>query len=140
MALADPFINQNLTANLTSTHVNVKTPESYTSIILLLSGIVAARFGTVLTDCDPHFELFLKVNRLTGLWVADLSVNQSLQQVEDEIRGTINGVQSSINMIFDTAKFLMVIACPWPETFGILVCASFLAICCGYVSSLKTIT
>ena len=67
----------------------------------------------------------------SGLWVADLSVNQLLQEVDDQIRGSINGVQTSMNMIFDTAKFLLVIACPWPQTFGILVCISFSAICAG---------
>ena len=67
-----------------------------------------------------------------GLWIADLSVNQVLQGVEDKIRGTINGVQNSINMIFNTAKFVLVIICPWPQTYGILVCISFTAICVGY--------
>ena len=65
--------------------------------------------------------------------MADLSVNQLLQGVDDEIRGTINGVQSSINKIFGTAKYLLVIACPRPTTYGILVCISFAAICTGYV-------
>ena len=65
--------------------------------------------------------------------MADLSVNQVLQEVDDQIRGTVNGVQSSMNMMFDTAKFLLVIACPWPTTYGILVCISFAAICAGYV-------
>jgi iron-regulated transporter 1 len=73
----------------------------------------------------------------SGLWVADLSVNQLLQEVDDQIRGTINGVQSSMNMIFDTAKFLLVIACPWPQTFGILVCISFSAVFSGYTESIS---
>ena len=68
----------------------------------------------------------------SGLWIADLSVNQVLQGVEDQIRGTINGVQSSMNMIFNTAKFILVIACSWPKTFGFLVCVSFAFICTGY--------
>lgn len=43
----NPFLNSNVTAgNLTSTHFSVEPPESYTSVILLMSGIVAARFGT----------------------------------------------------------------------------------------------
>nr|CAH0102249.1 unnamed protein product [Daphnia galeata] len=104
-----PFTIQNSSTNSTSSYE--VSPESYTSVILLMSGIILARFG---------------------LWVTDLSVNQVLQQVDDQIRGTINGVQSSMNMIFDTAKFLLVIACPWPQTFGILVCISFSAICAGW--------
>ena len=75
--------------------------------------------------------MVLKIHNHIGLWVADLTVNQVLQEVDDQIRGTIKGVQSSINMMFDTLKFLIVIACPWPETFGILVCISFAFICAG---------
>jgi len=80
------------------------------SIVLLLAGITTARFG---------------------LWIADLSVNQILQGVEDGIRGTVNGVQISMNMIFDTCKFLLVIIFPLPETFGILICISYIAIFSG---------
>ncbi|XP_046645830.1 solute carrier family 40 member 1-like [Daphnia pulicaria] len=108
-SIADPFAFNNSSTNSTGSYEN--SPESYTSVILLLTGIILARFG---------------------LWVADLSVNQLLQEVDDQIRGTINGVQSSMNMIFDTAKFLLVIACPWPQTFGILVCISFSAVFSGW--------
>ncbi|XP_046459342.1 solute carrier family 40 member 1-like [Daphnia pulex] len=106
----NPFALKNSSRNSTAGSYEVG-PESYTSVILLMAGIILARFG---------------------LWVADLSVNQVLQQVDDQIRGSINGVQSSMNMIFDTVKFLLVIACPWPQTFGILVCISFSAICAGW--------
>nr|CAH0102250.1 unnamed protein product [Daphnia galeata] len=109
-ATDNPFAIQNSSANSTGFYEDIG-PDSFISVILLMSGIILARFG---------------------LWVADLSVNQVLQQVNDQIRGTINGVQSSMNMIFDTAKFLLVIACPWPQTFGILVCISFSAICAGW--------
>ena len=45
----NPFLNSNLTmGNLTSTHHSVEPPESYTSIILLMSGIIAARFGMII--------------------------------------------------------------------------------------------
>ena len=40
----DPFAYQNATTN--STGVLETTPESYTSIILLMTGILSARFGT----------------------------------------------------------------------------------------------
>lgn len=85
----------------------------YISVILLMTGIVAARFG---------------------LWVADLSVNQILQGVEDGVRGTVNGVQSSMNMIFDTCKFVLVIIFPLPQMFGFLVCISFMGIVFGWIS------
>ena len=130
-AISDPFTVYNATSS-NSTTSHDEGPESYTSVILLMSGILSARFGifnTEQTRCTFKLIIFLKL----GLWVADLSVNQVLQEVDDQIRGTVNGVQSSMNMIFDTAKFLLVIACPWPTTYGILVCISFAAICAGYV-------
>lgn len=48
VSLADTFTSMsNVTGNFTSTHVNYETPESYTSVILLMAGIVSARFGNV---------------------------------------------------------------------------------------------
>jgi len=104
----DPFRDRNST-KISSDHAD-HTDDLYTSIILLMAGITAARLG---------------------LWIADLSVNQILQGVEDEIRGTINGVQISMNMLFDTCKFVLVIILPLPETFGILICISFIAVFSG---------
>lgn len=44
-----------------------------------------------------------------GLWIADLAVNQFLQElVDDGERGCINGVQYSINVSMDLLKFIMV--------------------------------
>lgn len=54
-----------------------------------------------------------------------------LQGVAEDVRGTVNGVQSSVNMVMDTAKFLLVIALPRPATFGYLVCFSFVAVFIG---------
>ena len=64
--------------------------------------------------------------------MADLTVTQILQeQVEENQRGLINGVQSSLNMFMDMIKFILVIIAPRPETYGILVILSFLFICVG---------
>lgn len=68
---------------------------------------------------------------ITGLWIADLGVNQVLQAVESDIRGSISAVQSSMNMIFDGGKFLLVIALPRPSTFGFLILMSFVAVLIG---------
>lgn len=125
----DPFAYQNISSNFSDSYE--EGPESYTSVILLMTGMISARFGKW---NEMNYTILLSSNFNyydSGLWVADLSVNQVLQEIDGTIRGTINGVQSSMNMIFDTTKFLLVIACPWPQTYGILVCISFSAICAG---------
>ena len=115
--LGDGFVGDSLPgANATTVQpavgVEAVAAAPNVSVILLLTGIVTARLG---------------------LWVADLSVNQVLQGVGDDIRGSINGVQHSMNMICDTIKLLLVISLPKPATFGYLVVASFAAICTGFV-------
>merc|ERR1719419_1199921 len=50
---------------------------SYASVLVLLTGIILARFG---------------------LWVVDLTINQLLQEkVAEDVRGVVNGVQDSLN-------------------------------------------
>ena len=49
-------------------------------------------------------------------------------------RGTVNGVQSSLNMIMDMIKFILVIAVPAPRHFGFLIIVSFLFVCGGGIS------
>ena len=87
---------------------------SSVSVIVFLTGIIGARFG---------------------LWLADLSVTQILQEsVEESMRGSLNGVQGSLNSAMDMVKFVLVIALPDPETFGWLILVSFASICCGAIS------
>ena len=88
-----------------------------------------------------------------GLWLADLSISQVFitfiissnissmknnqiqqEQVEEEHRGVIGGVQSSLQQLFDMAKFLLVIFMPDPNMFGILILASFAFVSLGAVS------
>jgi len=79
------------------------------SIILFLMGIILSRIG---------------------LWMADLVVNQLLQEnVIDTERGVVNGVQNSMNMLLDMLKFVLVIVAPRIETFGMLIILSFVFIC-----------
>ena len=56
------------------------------------------------------------------------------EQVEEEHRGVIGGVQSSLQQLFDMAKFLLVIFMPDPNMFGILILASFAFVSLGAVS------
>ena len=87
---------------------------SYLSITILLSGILLAKFG---------------------LWISDLTITQVIQEeVEEEHRGVINGVQNSLNSLMDTMKFTLVISLPGEKTFGFLIIASFVSIVFGAVS------
>ena len=62
-----------------------------------------------------------------GLWMNDLVVTQLLQEnVPESQRGTVGGVQNSLNYFVDMVKFILVILLPHIETFGILVILSFI--------------
>jgi len=85
--------------------------SSRASILTFLIAITAARFG---------------------LWVSDLSITQILQEgVEEQVRGTVGGVQNSLNSILDTIKYILVIVFPDEDTFGYLVMASVATILVG---------
>jgi len=85
--------------------------DSKVAVSLLLTGIISFRLG---------------------LWVADLSVQQIVQErVASHCRGSLSGVQSSIQSALDLLKFCLVVALPHPRFFGILVLLSFTFIFCG---------
>jgi len=85
-----------------------------TSVTILLIGIILARFG---------------------LWIADLSVTQILQEnVTERKRGVVGGVQNSLNSSFNLLKFCLVLIMPDQHMFGILIILSFAFICFGAVS------
>lgn len=83
----------------------------FTSVGVLLTGIILARYG---------------------LWVADLSITQIFQEnVEEHQRGVLGGVQNSLNSTMDLIKFLFVLFLPYQNTFGILILLSFSFVCGG---------
>ena len=85
--------------------------SSYLSVSILMAGIISARFG---------------------LWISDLTVTQILQEnVQEEHRGVIGGVQNALNSAMDTIKFVLVIILPEAATFGWLIIASYASICVG---------
>uniref|UniRef100_H0XNK0 Solute carrier family 40 member n=1 Tax=Otolemur garnettii TaxID=30611 RepID=H0XNK0_OTOGA len=89
-------------------------PESYTSIILLFSGVILAR--------------------IAGLWSFDLTVTQLLQENIPEVeRGAVNGVQCSLNYLMDLIHFVLVMLAPRPQQFGMLVFISILFVTTGHV-------
>ncbi|CAG0887207.1 unnamed protein product, partial [Darwinula stevensoni] len=108
-------IEPNVNATTDSDLVNLPGISDVTiSIILFVTSIIAARFG---------------------LWVADLTVTQIIQEgVEEEHRGSFNGVQSSMNMLMDLIKNALVTIFPKPQTFGYLIIASFSFVCLGWLS------
>jgi len=85
-----------------------------TSVSVLLTGIILAR---------------------AGLWMADLSITQILQEnVEEQKRGVIGGVQNSLNSSLNLLKFGLVLLMPDQHMFGILIILSFTFICLGATS------
>ncbi|XP_072366303.1 ferroportin [Scyliorhinus torazame] len=87
-------------------------PDSYVSISLLFSGVISARIG---------------------LWTFDLTVTQLLQEnIPESQRGIVNGVQSSMNYLMDLLHFIMVMAAPNPQHFGLLVIISVTFIIAGH--------
>ncbi|KAK2849683.1 hypothetical protein Q7C36_008466 [Tachysurus vachellii] len=87
--------------------------ESYLSVSLLFAGVIAAR---------------------VGLWSFDLTVTQLIQEnVAEEERGVINGVQNSMNYLLDLLHFIMVILAPNPEAFGLLVIISVSFVAMGHI-------
>merc|ERR1719209_2068847 len=86
---------------------------SYASVLVVLTGIILARFG---------------------LWVVDLTINQLLQEkVAEDVRGVVNGVQDSLNNTLDLLKCVLVIILPAQETFALLIFASFISVNFGWL-------
>ena len=121
-----PFIlyggatDRNVTVNLTDNSTSQgsarcsQTEPNMTSVSVLLSGIILARFG---------------------LWISDLSVTQIVQEnVEENKRGVIGGIQNSLNSFLNMIKFCLVLIMPEQEMFGFLVILSFVFICLGALS------
>nr|XP_039252339.1 solute carrier family 40 member 1-like [Styela clava] len=90
----------------------IDPPPSYLSLTMLTAGIVLARIG---------------------LWGFDLAVTQLFQQhVPEQERGVVGGVQSSLNYLMDLMHFILVIALPQPDKFGILVILSAIFVTAGH--------
>ncbi len=94
-------------------HLFLSQCRSYTSILMLLLGMALSRFG---------------------LWLFDLSINQIIQEnVAEEERGVVGGVQNSLNQIFQLSKFGLVIFLPKMQTYGYLAIVSYVAVLTGFI-------
>ncbi|CAG0892948.1 unnamed protein product [Darwinula stevensoni] len=121
----------NATATGAETGTNSAIADVTISLALFVTGIISARFA--LKESDSH--QFCIFGPGEGLWLADLSVTQIIQEkVEEARRGSFSGVQSSMNMVMDLVKYGLVAGLPGPQTFGYLVVASFLFVCLGWLS------
>ena len=82
-------------------------------LVLMLAGIVFARFG---------------------LWIFDLAVQQRVQEtVAEETRGAVGGVMNAMNSVMDMFHYVLVIVAPRPEHFSILVFISVGMVALGAV-------
>ena len=69
-----------------------------------------------------------------GLWTFDLAVQQLVQEkVVEEERGVVSGVMGAMNSIMDMLHYVLVIAAPKPEHFGILALISVAMIAVGWL-------
>ena len=123
VAIKDPISEKELTApshnetNFLDEKCSDEKVPDMTSVAVMLSGIIASRFG---------------------LWIADLSITQIIQEnVEETKRGVFGGVQDSLNQSFNMIKFCLVLIMPKENMFGILIILSFIFISFG-ASSLTT--
>jgi hypothetical protein len=65
----------------------------------------------------------------TGLWIADLTVNQLQQErVPEDVRGRIGGTQQSLNQFFDMLRYILIIILPEMSQFGYHVGLSVLSV------------
>lgn len=81
------------------------------SVILVLVGVIGARFG---------------------LWMFDLALSQLVQErVKEEERGVVSGVINSMTANMDMFHYVLVIAAPRPQDFRYLAVISFVMVSTG---------
>ena len=109
------IINGYLLSNSNSTTIQSTTVnrQSFTSIILLMVGVVLSR---------------------SGLWISDLTITQLQQEnIPEQERGVVGGVQSSFNSILDLLQYVLTVILSRPEDFGVLILVSFSAVLTGLI-------
>uniref|UniRef100_A0A0N4ZR78 Solute carrier family 40 member n=1 Tax=Parastrongyloides trichosuri TaxID=131310 RepID=A0A0N4ZR78_PARTI len=88
-------------------------PKNPLSVLTFLFGIISARFG---------------------LWLIDISITQLMQEnVPEETRSTVFGVQLAICNAFSVFKDLMVLIFPDIRTFGFLIIISYLGVISAFI-------
>ena len=120
--ISNAELNSSIISYSSTTQSTVIVKHSFVSIILLMVGVVLSR---------------------SGLWISDLTITQLQQEnVSEEFRGLVGGVQSSFNSILDLLQYILTVIFSRPEDFGILILISFGAVFTGFlfyiVFSIKT--
>ena len=83
---------------------SLPAPHVSVTVVLMLIGVIGARFG---------------------LWMFDLTVTQLVQEkVAEEERGVVSGVMNAMNSVMNMMQYVMVIAAPRPEHFRYLTIIS----------------
>ena len=113
-SLTTNFATKKYETNLLITCLEgVTPPSSFLSLSVLMSGIILARIG---------------------LWGFDLTITQLVQEnIQQDDRGAFSGVQNSLNHMCEILMFLLVIAFPGIEQFGILVIISSVTVSTCYL-------
>ena len=108
---SNPHSNASAGANNTRNDSSESKHPYTISLVLLLIGVLGARFG---------------------LWMFDLSVSQLLQEkVKEEERGVVSGVMNVFIANNDMLHYLLAIAAPDPKYFGALTLISVMFVGCG---------
>ena len=64
-----------------------------------------------------------------GLWVFDITITQLMQEnVPEKVRGTVGGVQQSLNSFFGLGAYAIGILKPNPNQFFILVGTGYFSV------------
>ncbi|KAI6192358.1 Solute carrier family 40 protein [Aphelenchoides bicaudatus] len=95
-------------------------------------------WATLTIDGHQLLSIFVFFMGLTlarlGLWMADLSITQIMQQtVPERERGTVFGVQTAFCQLFSLSKDLVVLTLPDPRTFGYLIMMSVAFVTAGFL-------
>jgi iron-regulated transporter 1 len=138
--ITNEFLSFNTTSYLSdqllylNNNTSIATPivqsssRSQISIWVMLVGILLSRCGMI-------YYLYKFVYLIAGLWMADLTINQIMQEsIAEHERGAINGVQNSLNQLMSMNKELLVILLPDERTFGLLIVVSVSSIALGFIS------
>lgn len=110
----------------------------------VLSTTATTTINTKLNPCNNHDSLKENISIIVfmigiilsraGLWISDLTITQLQQEnVAEDERGTVGGVQSSFNNVFNLLHYIVTILLPYPDEFWILILMSVFAVLMSFL-------
>ena len=131
--LADKYFSTNINTcivNETLSLINNTIAETHSNLTIPLSNFENIFFET---PCRVYISILILLIGMAlsrfGLWLTDLTINQIIQEnVGEKERGTIGGVQNSLNRFFDLIKYICVLFLSDVTQYGYLVIISATAI------------